>query len=98
MTTQIGQHTPTPWKTQRVGTQLFIMGQGKDGAITDVLACEYQDDRVNAAFIVQAVNSYEAMREAIAAYLATTMHAPDGVNDVLDGLRAALKLAEEGKE
>lgn len=61
----------------------------------DVLQCDSQEQAIaNAALIVQAVNSFEAMREALikAQYALSTFCGPG--NSVVEEIEAALALAE----
>ena len=61
-------HTPTPWdytmKTQKYGIQqAWIKAGGKNIFKGNY----YGNEKANAQFIVQAVNSYQAMKEALEA-------------------------------
>lgn len=85
-------HTPTPWTT--------FQSQGENGAITDgngnVIAEGLTEE--NAAFIVRAVNSHEALLEA-AKVLVNSIKWSGDINQVnlapkISVLRAAIAKAE----
>lgn len=84
------QHTPTPWTTEMVGNHQWIsapfllmadFGSGEQG-------------KLDAAFIVKAVNSHEALVEALKHLIHASSKDAITVGDVMIA-RAALKLAGE---
>ena len=97
------QHTPTPWQVHESSpsSPLQIIGNidyNADGSqidydvIADMGGLDADD--ANAAFIVRAVNSHEALVEA-ATWAIAVISNPDA-QETVNKLRAALKLAREG--
>ena len=99
-------HTPTPWHTEPCqadhGESIVICAYGggviaripkdKEGVFTK------KTDADNAALIVKAVNSYEAMREALkGAQNDINFHGGKLSGGTIDAIKKALTLAE-GKE
>jgi len=65
-TKERAMHTPTPWYVEERNPVEFTITSGEGGI--DIAIVNSNDDDMeleNAAFIVKAVNSYEAMREAL---------------------------------
>jgi len=63
-------HTPTPWITKEIGKNLYVEAQEGgfvcDMQISDALGeINGPQTRADAALIVKAVNSYQAMKEAL---------------------------------
>jgi hypothetical protein len=67
-------HTPTPWELHHVSNGIELSRHGNAiatvhrygaGRVPEGEQCPWHDYEANAAFIVRAVNSYEAMREAL---------------------------------
>lgn len=70
------QHTPTPWSVEQPNEQtpnLWIVAAGNPG-IAKIETCDYDDgkghritgeDQANAAFIVKAANSHQALVNAL---------------------------------
>lgn len=96
-------HTPTPWRqwTSMNDGSINISNEHKEyvallGTPGEVEAARIQAD---AALIVRAVNSYEAMKEALALILDDYTHGawfPDS-DELIPTIRRALALAD-GKE
>lgn len=68
-TTTETKHTPTPWRLQPIGGDLFIDGKGPE-FICDMLRGGADENRIavvdsNAAFIVRACNSHYELVEAL---------------------------------
>ena len=62
-------HTPTPWKFAFPSRHIYAVDTGRHIATIHVRALptfkDEEEAKANARFIVQACNSYEAMREAL---------------------------------
>ena len=62
------KHTPTPWRIGRNGTDYCVFA-GEDGLVADCDtsddACGNKTDIANAAFIVRACNSHQALVDAL---------------------------------
>lgn len=98
----MSEHTPTPWYSSPAtgieGETLFLyIHQGKGGEFTYTLASTCSADtlglqKANAAFIVRACKSHEALVEALEAIVKADESG--SLDDVLfENARAALKLA-----
>ena len=100
-------HTPTPWthQTPKFGESITIITDMCTPLghiyVKDTSKRAYEEANANAAFIVQAVNSYQAMREALQKLLTTTELNLDELEqetqEALAQAKAALALAD-GKE
>ena len=55
------EHTPTPWKLH-LGQDYFQIMEEDDDLIIPPVACYFETDRANAAFIVECCNNYESMK------------------------------------
>ena len=62
-------HTPTPWEAKELHQNYegFVLLHKTDGGLRRVDNKEGKFSKANAQFIVQAVNSYQAMKEALEA-------------------------------
>ena len=58
------KHTPTPWRLGRNGTDYCVFF-GDEKFVADCEASDTDEDRANAAFIVRAVNSHQALVDAL---------------------------------
>jgi DNA-binding IclR family transcriptional regulator len=58
-------HTPPPWMVTPTGTGLFIAQSPGGKAILDMLGLPSAERTATAAFIVKAVNAYDAQRAEI---------------------------------
>jgi hypothetical protein len=85
--------TPRPWATndRRVESQ-HNHGWANDGWI--IAQCEGPDAEANAALIVRAVNSFDAMLEALSDLRATS-EKMGYFGSTMDKARAALELANQ---
>lgn len=106
MTTTIKtEHTPLPWSISRIDLSGTTIVHNRK-IITQLDCAEFErEDIANAAIIVRAVNSYEAMKDALEWYreqsrLARLIHSEGDkgrheiANDGGAKARAALKLAK----
>lgn len=106
----------TPWVIKRIGKQLYIETDDQNAMapfVADMQLSDCQSDEerettlANADFIVRAVNSYEAMREALEAIMARIKGEYDNpsllkqgelhthvTQDIYRFAKVALKLAE----
>ncbi len=86
-------HTPGPWfvgKKGRTGARVFSTQHGVDGIV-----CAQIENRANAAFIVRACNSHNALVDVCECLAAT----PDGKapsRELVDDARAALAQVDGG--
>ena len=91
------EHTPTPWRIGDAGHTVFGPPNGTPSPVTIApLSIAKGAGKANARFIVRAVNSHEALVEALTDLVAFSLS--DEANDErwqpLARARAALKLAE----
>jgi hypothetical protein len=99
-------HTPTPWyqiKPEQSNGFVYVYKESPD--IGEVCTCYCGDQEANAAFIVQACNSHDALVEACKAALELVKRDVTDEGRTLTGewmaevyakLRAALSAAEAG--
>ncbi len=93
-------HTKTPWRIGRNGADYCVFA-GDEKFIAD---CDRSDDMdgspediANAAFIVRAANSHDALVEALKKTVSVVtgdIMSKSGLIDALESARAALALAE----
>lgn len=91
------RHTPTPWKVRQDDQQLLITGDYETIiARLDIWKNEGKKQmEANAAFVVRAVNSHEALIESIQGLLAIIKDdLPQLGNDLLEAEDAIIKKAE----
>ena len=90
-------HTPTPWKIEYGYPTHEIRCDAADIAVKNCRVCNHLSKQ-DAALIVKAVNSYEAMREALkSAQNDINFHGGKLSGGTIDAIKKALTLAE-GKE
>jgi len=95
------QHTPTPWKVaESVKGKTCYAIVSRDGWIADLNEC-HGDRLANASFIVRAVNSHEALVDALIMalpYVETALedrgYKPGVVDQMVKKIREAIALAE----
>lgn len=91
------RHTPTPWKVRQDDQQLLITGDYETIiARLDIWKNEGKKQmEANAAFVIRAVNSHEALIESIQGLLAIIKDdLPQLGNDLLEAEDAIIKKAE----
>ena len=85
--------TPRPW---RMGDMFHTVFGPPNGNPAPVMVAQRINNRDNARLIVRAVNSYDAMREALQGFLDVGMSVRhDSI--IWEEARAALALAEKGE-
>lgn len=94
------KHTPTPWITQQIENHIQIMRGHEYGytGIGQTYHTDLETNKANAAFIVRACNSHDALVEALEGLLADDGTASSqNINKVLkarEKARTALALAK----
>jgi hypothetical protein len=95
----MSEHTPTPWRVEYDDNGFFFIdAPGRPSPYIAATGGEGMANAENAAFIVKAVNSHDALVDALkscAAVCAGEVTSKSGLIDALEKARAALALAGE---